>query len=97
MSSVSSDPAKPFMPRRQLVMRRVMSPWKKGDSWLLLLIAERHDAEVDVQPEKVENACPVPLVVSMVDDSWRNESRWRNNYTYVANIFQNQADAFQLK
>lgn len=67
------------------------------DSWLFLLIAECHDAEVDVQLGTVENACLVPLVISMMDDLWRDESGWRNNYTSMANILQNQADAFQLK
>lgn len=61
VSSISRDPAKPFMPQRQLVMRRVMTPWEKGDSWLLLLIVECHDAEVHVQSGKVENTCLVPL------------------------------------
>lgn len=38
-----------LLPRRPVVMRRVMTPLKKGNSQLLLVIVEYHYAEVDVQ------------------------------------------------
>lgn len=95
MCSIGSNPAKPFMPRRQVEMRRVMTPCKEGGSWLL--IVECHYVEVDLQSGKVENTCLVTLVVSMVNGSWRYESGWKNNYYPMTSILQDQADAFQLK
>lgn len=35
MASVSSGPAEAFMPGRPVVMKRVMSPWEKGDTQLV--------------------------------------------------------------
>ena len=85
------------MPRRQVVIRRVMTPRKKGDPRPLLWIVECRYAEVDVQPGRVEHTCLGPLVVSTVWMVSGGESGWRNNYASMDSILQDQAVAFQLK
>lgn len=61
VSSISRDPFKAFYASKTPGNEKSDDSMKKGDSWLLLLIVECHDAEVHVQSGKVENTCLVPL------------------------------------
>lgn len=61
-----SGPVEPFIPGRQVVMRRVMFPWEKGYTACWLLILWCHDAA-----RKGGHTCLVPLVVFTVEGSWR--------------------------